>query len=276
MTARTPKNRAFTLVEMMVAVAVFALMMGLLAELLGNAVNATHFTRQEMNASDSARQVLDALGADLENMIGVNGLTLLVSQDANNNTTLSFLTESRAPSTQTDARFMSVAYRLTNGNIIRSISPMLWTTTGLATAMAETASSSTSSVLALAGLRLEAVLVLDNGSIVPLSQNGSWLISTVNGEQLPAGCYGLVLSTPPADPNNPKVSAIVVGVATLDEQSFKLGTAKNMGGSLPSPSSEQTPVDEWDAVRGTSQFTQSYPLPAVSALCFGQQFYTLK
>lgn len=272
----------FTLVELLVAVAVFALMMGLVSQMLDMTTRAAHMAHQEMTAADGTRRALDALGGDLENLANANGLSVLVSSDQSNNTVLSFLTESRGPA-GTTSRFMAVAYELSEASIIRSVTPIPWNQPQVAAATANLAGSGVTSMITPNALRFQTVLLLDNGTTLTVSQSAlsstasaAWKTSTVNGETLPSGTYGLVLSTPPVDPNNPRVSGLMVGVAVLDEQSIKMGNASQMGEAFGSPQNGETPMDVWEVIQNSSSFVTGYPAPAVQALSLGQQIYTLK
>ncbi|HEY0256303.1 MAG TPA: prepilin-type N-terminal cleavage/methylation domain-containing protein [Candidatus Methylacidiphilales bacterium] len=279
---KVPHHRdAFTLVELMVSVAVFTLMIGMLSGMVSMTATAIHLNHEEMDAADNSRKILDALATDLDYRSDANGVSVLVSQDTNQNTTLAFLTQSRGPSDVPGTRYMAISYQLNGHNLTRSATPITWGTAQLGAATAATTTSGTASVLASTGLRFQAVLLLDNGTTLPLPASApateqSWETTTVNGETLPTGFYNLVLSTSPADPNNPRVSGIIVAVATLDGQSIKLGNAGQMGTSFSSPTGTQTAVDAWQANLAAITLTHAYPKPALSALNLGQQTYTLK
>jgi hypothetical protein len=258
----------------------------MLAQMVNTTTNATTTTVEEMGAADAARRVFDALTVDLENMANVNGLSVVCTQDSKHNTCLAFLTEGRGPSGATNGRFMAIAYQLNGNNLTRSVDPVTWDNLQVGQAAVTAASSSTAStsVLASSALRFQTVVLLDNGTTVPLpdssssssTANVSWESTTVNNSPLPAGYYSLIRSIAPVDPLNPRVKGLMVGLATLDGESINLPNAGQMATALLSPVGSQTPIDAWEADRGASTFLHAYPKPAVTALNLGQQIYILQ
>ena len=267
---------AFTLVEALVAISVFVLMMSLLSQMMGHATNATHRTYQEVDSARGVRASLDFLRADIENMINVNGLTLLVRQDGANNTQLVFLTQGRGPAAGEGGRCIAVAYTLLpTGELDHRVASVSWSQIDLVTGALSALSAPTASTLVTGCLRFEAMAVLDNGIAVPLTQAGGWRVATLNGTALPSGFYGLVLSSGPVNAANPRVRSLLVGTAALDPQSYKLPRASLIAGQLASPASSGDLVETWNQNRKTVQ-AAGYPKPAVAALSFAEQVYPLK
>src|SRR5437879_11580070 len=76
-TVRLPDNRlsaAFSLVELMVAVAVLAILIALVAQLTNSATAITRVGTKHIDADTQARTVLDRLGFDISRMIRRNDL----------------------------------------------------------------------------------------------------------------------------------------------------------------------------------------------------------
>ena len=66
--SRSTSRVAFTLVELLVAMAVLALLVILVARLLNSATLTTTGSRKQMDADSQARMILDRIGSDLERM----------------------------------------------------------------------------------------------------------------------------------------------------------------------------------------------------------------
>ena len=273
-----PSHRdAFTLVELLAAMAVLALMLAMILQITGNTLQATRISRQEMDASQQSRTVLDALEADLSNRVTQADLTALAAEDTSHNSQLVFLTNGRSPNVagQAPARFVAVNYQLTGTTLQRRTATVAWTTTQsmVDAALAATAKTATITNLANGILRFEAVAVLDDGTISPLSQAGNWQTSTVNAETIPTPFFGLVLETSAL--TDRRVRSLVVGVATLDGQTLNLPGAQNIVALLTAPAAGQTPYGVWSQVVATPGGLASAPAPARAALRIEQRSYAL-
>ncbi len=64
-----PASASFTLIEMLVAVTVLALLMLLIAQLTGAASGVSDITNRHADATEEARQVLDRIGLDMAGML---------------------------------------------------------------------------------------------------------------------------------------------------------------------------------------------------------------
>jgi hypothetical protein len=161
-----------------------------------------------------------------------------------------------------------VAYRLENDELVRRSTEVTWEQSDLVNRIVGAASSGTVSVIAPGILRFEAVAVLENGNIVPVSAGSA----TIFGQPVPDGFVGLSLT---ASNPAPRVVAIIVAVAALDSQSLRLPRAAEIAALLPSPSAGETPMEAWSKVisaGGLNGISQ----PAVSALQIAQRSYSLK
>jgi prepilin-type N-terminal cleavage/methylation domain-containing protein len=263
-----PDRRGFTLIELLAAMAVFVLVLILLVQVANHTLQTTKLVNQQMDATQRARTVLDALSLDLEGLAAQNGLTLFARTVAANSE-LAFLTQSRGPSGIAGFRNMAVAYRLENDGLVRRSSEVTWEQSDVVSRIVGAASSNTVSVIAQGILRFEAVAVLENGSVVPLSQAGS---PTIFDQPIPDGFLGLHLNT--ANTAS-RVVTIIVAVAALDSQSLRLPGVSDFASQLPSPSVGETPMEAWTRVL-SSEGLSGVPLSAVSALQIAQRSYSLK
>jgi prepilin-type N-terminal cleavage/methylation domain-containing protein len=263
-----PDRRGFTLIELLAAVAVFALVLILLSQIASHTLQTTRTVTQQMDATQRARAVLDALAVDLEGLAAENGLTLFAKTTASN-TELAFLTQTRGPSGVAGFRNMAVVYRLENGELVRRGAEVTWEQSDLVNRIVGAASSPDPSVIAPGILRFEAVAVLENGDVVPVTQAGT---GSLFGRAIPDGFVGLPLH--PADAPS-RVVGLIVAVAALDSQSLRLPGAAEIGALLPSPTVGETPLEAWTKAVSAGELG-GIPRPAVSALQIAQRSFSLK
>jgi prepilin-type N-terminal cleavage/methylation domain-containing protein len=285
------EQKGFTLVELLVAMAVLAFIVAMAVQILSFTLQVSVSSSHQLDATQRCRAVLDAIGADLTNLMVPNGSTVLV-QDTSGTVQLAFLSSSRGPNTAgTDFRLLTVGYQLittgTNQGINRTTSPVQWGTTDLL-AQSVTTTGTTTSILAKSIVRFDAVALLDNGQTVlltpptptPPATTVSWVTTTTtaSGQTVPSGWSALVLAQALPDPNNPRVKALIIGVASLDDQTFNLPNVSTMGSQLTPPTvsagQAQTPVDAWNAAIDAGNL-KSFPKPAVTSLRLDQRTYTL-
>lgn len=268
----------FTLVELLVAMAITALMLALLTQISGHTLQSIRISRQHLDATQCTRVVLDALESDLSNLIAENGLTAVVAQDASDNTRLAFLTRGRGPdnSGSDPSRFLAVGYALSGNEMQRKLFPVTWNVHDLMGAVTGVFASTTSNAFGKSIVRFEVSAILDSGTTVSLSQTGTWKTDTVNGQTIASPFSALMLHNYLATTDTAlHIRSLVVAVAALDEQSINLPNAKNIGSSLPSPSGSQTPMDAWNAALASGAIDH-YPPPAQAALHFDQRTFQLK
>jgi len=97
-------RRGFTLIELMAAMLLFSIIIGLTAWAVGSATDTTSAAEKHMDASAQARAFLDRLGADLNTMITEGGVTALYcgdNSDSSGNSAIGFICRAR-PRANTD------------------------------------------------------------------------------------------------------------------------------------------------------------------------------
>jgi prepilin-type N-terminal cleavage/methylation domain-containing protein len=238
--AQWSQSGGFTLVELMVAIVVMALILIIMTQISTGTMQATNRVTQQIEGGEGAGAVFSSLRADLSNLDTAQGMTIFASQSgANDDTVLAFVTESRGPQPTggiSSYRFVSVAYELNSatGELQRYTLPIQWNDQGMVPDAVNTIANATTapSVLAQGVLRFQAVAVLDNGNIVPLSATtqpsaSNWInASSTSGN--PNGYIALNLSYTgtttitgtPIYMN--RVQAIIVGLAVMDPNNFNL------------------------------------------------------
>lgn len=268
-----PFKSAFTILELLVATAVMALLLVLLLHVTNHTLQASKTTTQQLDVTQSARQALDVLSSDIANAVTTDGAALLTQTTANGAPSLVFLTDGRGDTAS--ARFLAVNYKLDGSNrLLRGYQSVGWTGSSDFLAAAITASgSATPSVLATGILQFAVLAVLEDGSMVSLLAppgNAAGVSGSVlfEGRAVPAGWRALVPSHPPIpSPStfaNARVRALLVAIASVDEQNFeRLGSAqKSLFANDASATSD--PVAAWETALQASAF----PGPARSAIRF--------
>ena len=267
------RRTAFTLVELLAAMAVLALLLLLLVQISDHTLQATRTSRQQISATQQARAVLDAMEADLASGIFENGLTLFAkSSGPHADTILAFLSRSRGPAGAADFRCAGVTYQLVDQEMRRGFSPVPWSQVDLVQGAITAATAPDASILARGILRFEVVAVLQNGETVPLTQGGS---STLFNQPVPDGFLALSLKSPPAPTPGQRVVALTVAVAAVDEQNLRLPGVADIGAKLGSPVAGQTPLELWKAAMAAGDLA-TIPRPALAALRMSQQTYPLE
>jgi len=268
------RRRGFTLVEILVAMFVLALILVMLAEIFKGTVTATSASQKQLEATREARTVLDTLREDLANLVVENNLaTVFVSPDGSNSKLL-FVTRRRGPQSISNLRFLVVSYELRGTDLYRNVSQISWTDADFVTRVFQTPTPSMSGVLAKGILRFEVMPQLTGGNVVSLSEAGSWKSTQWNGTALPGNYSAFYLKSAPAAGVSERVRGLTVAVAVLHESCLKLPNASGIAGALTVSSSGKTPQETWMGIINGGGLA-GYSLPAVAALRVAQATYSL-
>jgi type II secretory pathway pseudopilin PulG len=267
-------SHAFTVLELLVATAVMAMLLVLLLQITNHTLQASKTATQQMDSTQSARQALDVLSSDIASALTTDGATLL-TQTVNGAPSLAFLTAGRGPSS-TPTRFLAVNYKLESNQLLRAYKAVDWSSPSLLAA-AETASATpdSTSVLAEGILQFAVLAVLENGDMVSLlapPANAAGASGTVlfEGQTVPTLWSALVPSRSPIPSplnfNTARVRALLVAIASVDGQNFGL-LSSGQRALFTNPSSSgptSDPVIAWEAALQAG----SVPSAARSAIRF--------
>ncbi|HSI83824.1 MAG TPA: prepilin-type N-terminal cleavage/methylation domain-containing protein [Candidatus Methylacidiphilales bacterium] len=266
---------AFSLVEVLVSMAVVALLLVLLLQTLESTTRVTRISNQRMDAVQQARIIMDSFHTDFANIVTKNGLTAFVSADANGNSRLAFIARGRGPnvSGSDESRFLAVSYELDGHTLKRKVSPVAWNSLDLVGAAIQNAVSSTDVAELAAGvLRFEIVAVLDDGTITALSQAGAWKTNSLNGVAI-AGLYSaLVLDSPK---NVRHVQSLHIAVATVGVPLLSQTGTSTLSTLLGPATDGTTPYEVWSNIISSGGIS-SVPVPARSSLFIDQRCYNFK
>lgn len=115
-------RRAFTLVELLAAMAVFVLVALLGAALVSSASGVTRTTMQRTSVREEARMVFDRLALDISTAIHFD--TYQIQSAAGTNNILSLLSSVNRPGS--GMRLQRIDYRLTTNGLFRSVREVGW------------------------------------------------------------------------------------------------------------------------------------------------------
>lgn len=254
--------RGFTILEVLVATVVLALMLAAVLQITGQTTSVARLAGSKISAEQSVRSALDAVERDLRAAVITPRATLLLGSAGNS---LAFLTCGRGPNT-TPTRFLGVCYRWNaDGRLVRGYAAVDEVTSNLLAA-AESASTSTDQpVVAENIIQVAIVALLDDGTRKPLDSPaaGTWNASgTVPyGEwTVPTGWTALVPALATMPVSGPRVSAVQVAMVGTDPKGTNLLSSAQR--ALFTTPSGGDPASEWEAVAQSA----SLPGPVRSSL----------
>lgn len=222
--ARRASHAGHTLVEVLTAVAVLALMLLLIFQVIEGIFNATHSQSQGIEAVSSGRRVLDVMTTDLQNAVVNNDAAVIAPAGTNTNSLFALVANRRGASGQS-SRFLAVSYALNGSNqVIRSYGPVGFASPDL---LAAALSSPVPSNVPLARNVLAVqVLAVTDSTNYPLSGPvvANWAVAgNYNGHPVPQGYNALMAEGEGFTQGLTNCTrAIEVWVAVTDEQTSAL------------------------------------------------------
>lgn len=273
-TMKRRRLRGFTIVELLVATAVLALMLALLVQIANHTLQASRVTTQQLESTQSSRRVLDTLASDLAYSVFSSGATIIVQPRAGS-VSLSLLTSGRGPITElAPPRFLAINYKLEKHQIIRSYRSIDWTKQNLLEE-AESAASVVENTAPLADgvLQFAVLAVLENGEIVSVTSlpqsAGVSQPTTYQGEVVPTGWTALIPARRPFTSNSERVKSLLFAMASVDRQNFQL-LSESQKNILPTPTTSD-PIKEWEDDLASADL----PAPARAAIRFQSKVISL-
>lgn len=259
--------------EILVAVAVFTLLLALLIQILGGVVSATTVSRRQLEAREEIQAVLGTFEQDFGNAVTQFGVPVFGTRESDGNARLAFLTRSRGPSEVTNTRFLSVDFqRKTDGAFVRSSAPVVWSEVGLKEVAVQNAAASNVSRLAGNIVRFQVVAELDDGSVVELDSAAAGPATFPDGSPIPGNFRRLALGGSGTN----SVKALTVSVAALDARSKELleqsGGLAGLAGALDSGVG-RTPLERWNQTLQNGGLI-SFPQPVRETLQFAERTYS--
>jgi prepilin-type N-terminal cleavage/methylation domain-containing protein len=248
---RRVRKSGFTLVELLVACSILALLVVLVAQMVGSASSVTGNSKKRLDADDEARLVFDRVAGDINGMVkrrDINPLFL----GSNGNDSFYFYSQAPAYSTNAAASNSQIAligYSVTNSGIglVRFSMGQAWDSLAFSNPSLTTITATSATnfhVIAPDVFRMEYALRMKPGSV---NNNGSVngtnvVFQTNNAGQALRDVSGIVLAIAILDPT----SRQVVGTNALTSLAGVMADANtsspNSAVSLTAPA---IPADEW-------------------------------
>jgi type II secretory pathway component PulJ len=249
---RASSKEGFTLVEILVAVAVLMILVVLVAQIVGSASSLTAAGHKRMDADDEARLVMDRIAADLSGMPRRSDLSLLLVNNRGNDE-LYFV--SRSPGyaplrSASNSGMTLVGYRVNTNGFQRVGKGLGWDDLAYSGTITNGIKDPDDyHTIAPSVLRVEYALLMKPGTINydASETNKIGSNSLVNPSYLKTNCLGQAI-------NN--VAALQVVIAVLDQTSRKIVSPTSLEG-----------------LGGDGVFSDFYPLGAdasASGVRFGQ------
>lgn len=240
--AKSASAHGFTILELLVATAILALVLGLLLQIVNGLLQSTRTQNQQISSIASARRALDVMAADLKNgVVGENAAILAPVGNSNSNL-LSLVTHRRGPNgSNASHRFLAVSYSTNDsGQLFRSYGSVNFSQTNLLAA----ATNTSTPLEPLAGgiLAFQIHAVTDTANFpVGTAAFANWATNNYNGIATPAGFQALITRSPTfASALTNRSRALEIWVAAADQQNYdvlaglgKLATVRDAMGTEP-------------------------------------------
>ena len=290
---------AFTLLELLVAMAVLALIGVVLSQIIGATGKTTRISNRAIDAASQARVAFDRLGRDFTNLVKrTDSVFVSSSTSPDLMLFLSLVNAASLPgSNASDNRGISVvAYRIASDIanadrlcLLRGARAINWNDTGIfglgsdglptGIPAAQQPAATDFDVLAPGIIRL-----VVGYQLYPDNQPATLVDNTTVPRAV-----GQVVYSPPlrADTGTGKfvdlsrISAIVIGMVAIDLESLKLLSGADVtkfAGIFPAPVTDELPCQKWSPLAESSASNpalSSIPLPARQGVRVFQRFFPI-
>lgn len=218
---------AFTLVELLTATAIMALVLVLLLQILNGILDSTRVQNQQMEAVGSARRVMDVIASDLRNAVISENSSILIPTAGSSNS-FALLAARRGTNGATGHRYLAVRYSTNSSNqIIRSYGSSTFSGTNPLADAASAATITPVEPLARGILAFQARILADGTNAYPLNTtpSGNWATNSYNGITSPSGWNALVTRSPSfGGGRTNRARAMDVWIVSIDDQNGRLLT----------------------------------------------------
>lgn len=257
---RARHRKGFTIVELLVATAVLALILALLLQIVNHTLQASKLASQQLDATQSARRALDMITSDLAHAVVSESSTVIYRDTP----VLAFLRHGRGSSAGDAPRFLGVNYQLVNNSLMRGYSNVPWSAVDFLTAASQ--NPTVSSELSTGILQFSVLASLEDGTVSTLASLPSSTVASgtvlYKGQTVPAGWSALIPVHSPTG-SSPRVQSLLILIAAIDEQNYKILPAEARD-IFPQPTATADPVGDWERILAAAEM----PSPARAAIRF--------
>jgi prepilin-type N-terminal cleavage/methylation domain-containing protein len=237
-------RRAFTLIEMLVAMAVMALVLVMMLQVTSGILASTQAQSRRIDSVASARRVLDVMAADMRKAVVDDNASVLV---ANSAPAFALLARRRGTNGAAD-RFLAVRYATNASNqVVRTYASVPFSQTDLLTAPVANTSGGMESILADGILAFQVRITTPSG-FKASTTTGNWATDLYNGATTPVGWNALITPAPnfAADLTNRALS-LRVWLAAADSQTIGLLESTGQLGGIKSTLTGTEHAKDWRA-----------------------------
>jgi prepilin-type N-terminal cleavage/methylation domain-containing protein len=212
---------AFTLIEVLVSVAVLAIILVMVLQVVNGLLQSTRTQTQKIDSSAAARRVLDVMSTDLQSaVVGEN--SAILAPIVSTNTLLAFLTTRRGPAGTPNPRFLAVRYALTNNEVFRSYGAVNSSQTNLIDANLATVTPNEPLAKGILAIQIRAVTET-NRYPVGAEPSANWATRVqYNGIPIPSGYQALLTRSSLFASAAPNTLALEIWIAAVDEQNAEV------------------------------------------------------
>lgn len=264
-------SKGHTLIEVLAAVGILAMMLVLMYEMVEGIFHATRNQSHGMECVATGRRALDVMTIDLQNGL-FNGNTTLIAPSSPGSNLFALVTNRRGSNSSSTPRFLAVSYSLNGSNqVVRSYGSIgFGALSSLSSSL--TIPAAPSVPLAKGVLAVKALAVTDSTSY-PLSgmASSNWAVTdSYNGHAVPSGYNAIVADSAGFSRGLTNCThAIEVWIAVVDEQGYGLLKSSGKLASLvplgSDPTAWRVQVDAWtipaDVKSGIHIQKKTIPLP---------------
>lgn len=222
------KPRGFTLLEVLVAMAVLALLLALLFQIVEHTLRSTRAAGGQLETYSTARRTLDAMDADFLRSVTTGGAGVLIRPDSSGQmNALAFLVHGRGPSASPEhaaPRFLAVSYwwdSAKGGTVRRGYAPVAANSTNLPAATVAAFEPTAHPAAALGDGILRSLILYElNDGTVTLSPPGGAMVAAgadFHGATIPFGWSLLRPAEESGVAGAVRVVALLVVLGVLDE-----------------------------------------------------------
>jgi len=245
---------AFTLIELLTATAIMALVLVLLLQILNGILDSTRVQSQQMEAVGSARRALDVIASDIRNAVISENSSILIPVSTKSP---ALLTARRSTNGATGHRYLAVRFSRNSSNqIIRYYGSSTFSGTN---PLADAASNSTVAPvepLARGILAFQALILADgtNAYLMTNTPSGNWATNNYNGITPPSGWNALITRSPSfAAGLTNRARAMDIWIVSIDDQNGRLLSNNSSWTTVVQSVLGATDVTGWrSAIDGTA------------------------
>lgn len=254
------KSRAFSLIELLVAMAVLAMVLVLISQATNGILQSTRIQTRHMDAVSTARRAMDVIAQDLRLAVINDQLGVLVPTTGTDRRML-FLTSRRGPASATDHRFLALRYDYNPGagelrRPYRSVPATDNITLG---SLDDGTFVSPSHPLADGVLGFSLQAIDETGQTHPMdpaNPSPNWASADYNGQSAPPGYAALITAGPSFTRGlEARTRAIEISIAAVDQQMGELIREGNFASAVQSavsgaPKSWRETIDQSNELPG--------------------------